>query len=549
MTSSSDSEIAHLAQMVASLAVQVAALSPGEFSILASLLAAYLLCSAVNNADVGGTAQPPAAQTPAAQTLAAAQAPAANQAVAPVVQVSNAPAAGSASAESSDDPGVVDDQPSSSSAHRRCVNVFVGGNKMNFLTGPTPPLSFLVSPAQFRTGSPPAKLPLLRSMLPLQSARNQELLHEKARMRMSRMRMSRLRANNATKSNVTTAHAAAAKRASQTMYRQSHRDILRAKEARRRISKKVLAEFIAAFPPIVEADDAEDAQCSYASDSGYLADENISDNGGESESESEAADQVARRRHGTDLGMIPSLPKTAETEEVEICDSDESDIVEESSGENDEASDDEPFAPDKYTPGLHYFTTECQEVDWRNHREVCQPIPPGRHLRAITRFNYRYGRYIHALALHLLAYSELPRSNGRRDMSRERLDMWKKTSNAYAVVIHLRQNDHTTHYHPYHDFCLASSYKLCVPLLDIIERGFKARAEALLSIRQEEMTCVVVIVFENKAGMGIGQACFLHKVEEFGVNVYARASYLVAPKAFRRILLHKSRKIPKDTVA
>ncbi|KAF9493247.1 hypothetical protein BDN71DRAFT_1432602 [Pleurotus eryngii] len=92
--------------MVASLAVQVVALSP-----------------VVNNTNIGSTAQPPAAQPPAAQPPAAqtpaAQAPAANQAMAPIVPVSNVPAAGSASAESSDDPGVADNlQPSSSSAHQ-----------------------------------------------------------------------------------------------------------------------------------------------------------------------------------------------------------------------------------------------------------------------------------------------------------------------------------------------------------------------------------------------------------------------------------------------
>ncbi|KAL4262149.1 MUB1/samB family protein [Pleurotus pulmonarius] len=249
-------------------------------------------------------------------------------------------------------------------------------------------------------------------------------------------------------------------------------------------------------------------------------------------------------------------------------------------GETEGSSDDEPFAPDKYKPGFHYFhnrrctnaecrreiprkslkrcgtcytvtycTTECQEVDWKNHKEVCQPIPRGQHTRAITQFNYRYGRYIHALALHVLGYSELPRSHERRDMTRERLDAWKKTSNRYAVVLHLRQNDHTTHFHPYHDYRLASVYRYHVSLLDIIEQGCKARAQALLGIRQEEMTCVVVILFENKAGMGIGHSCFLHKVDEFGVNDYPRVSHHIAPQAFRRILLHKARKVRPDNVA
>ncbi|KAF9490477.1 hypothetical protein BDN71DRAFT_1511220 [Pleurotus eryngii] len=338
--------------------------------------------------------------------------------------------------------------------------------------------------------------------------RNQDLLREKARARMAR-----LRASNAFKSKEAATNVATSKRAAQAKYREGTyfvpKKLAGVSGLHPRIplmfisnkesiidSKKVLAAIIAEVTPIAYG---EDAQCSDVSDGGCSSSENPS------ESEWEPADQGTQGvDHGGDfMALSPLLSKT----------------------------------------------TECQEVDWKNHKEVCQPIPRGQHTCAITQFNYRYGRYIHALALHVLGYSELPRSHERRDMTHERLDVWKKTSNRYAVVLHLRQNDHMTHFHPYHDYRLASIYRYHVSLLDIIEQGCKARAQSLLGIRQEKMTCVVVILFENKAGMGIGHSCFLHKVDKFGVNDYPRVSHHIVPQAFRRILLHKARKVRPDNVA
>lgn len=184
-------------------------------------------------------------------------------------------------------------------------------------------------------------------------------------------------------------------------------------------------------------------------------------------------------------------------------------------------------------------TRECQQQDWGLHKAVCQPIPPGRHTRAVVRFNYRYGRYIHALALHMLAYLELPRSHIRHAL-------WKKASHTFAVVLHVRQHEYTTHYHPYHDYRFASTYRFRINMLDILEPGFKARAEALIKARPNEETCVVVIMFENKAGLGLGCGCFLHKVDEFKINEYPRVSAYSAPTSFRRILMHKARKNPHN---
>lgn len=121
--------------------------------------------------------------------------------------------------------------------------------------------------------------------------------------------------------------------------------------------------------------------------------------------------------------------------------------------------------------------------------------------------------------------------------------IWERRSHTLAVVLHLRQHAHTAHHHPYHDYRLASCYHFRIQQLDIIEPGFRARAHALLNARPDEQTCVVVILFENKSGIGLGSGCFLHKVEEFELNQYARASIYSAPQAFRRILLHKARRV------
>ncbi|KAL4262139.1 hypothetical protein AB1N83_009758 [Pleurotus pulmonarius] len=130
--------------------------------------------------------------------------------------------------------------------------------------------------------------------------RNQDLLREKARARMAR-----LRASNAFKSKEAAANAATSKRAAQAKYREGHRDVLRAKEARRRISKKVLAAIIAEVTPIAYG---EDAQCSDASDGGCSSSENPS------ESEWEPADQGAQGvDHGGDFMALSPLPSKVYT--------------------------------------------------------------------------------------------------------------------------------------------------------------------------------------------------------------------------------------------
>ncbi|KAF7440874.1 hypothetical protein PC9H_001222 [Pleurotus ostreatus] len=113
--------------------------------------------------------------------------------------------------------------------------------------------------------------------------KNKDALREKARLRMRR-----LRASDTSKDETVAANAAASKRASQAKYRESRREILRAKEARRRASKKVLAGIMALFPPADHVDAEEDNECSEVSDSGYLGDGNPLDTDNESEAKIEA---------------------------------------------------------------------------------------------------------------------------------------------------------------------------------------------------------------------------------------------------------------------
>ncbi|KAF7440212.1 hypothetical protein PC9H_000556 [Pleurotus ostreatus] len=180
-------------------------------------------------------------------------------------------------------------------------------------------------------------------------------------------------------------------------------------------------------------------------------------------------------------------------------------------------------------------TVDCQQADWKMHKQVCQLVSAEPHARAMVRFNYRYGHYIHALALFMFGYCDLV-AGPRHD------EIWKKRVNTHAVVLHVRQHGYTDSHHPYHDYHYSSCYLFPIKLLNIIEEGCRARAEALLQIRQEEKTCIVVIMFEDKVGFSLGARAFLHKVDEFEINQYARASTYNAPHSFRRILLHKARK-------
>ncbi|KAF7441293.1 hypothetical protein PC9H_001642 [Pleurotus ostreatus] len=494
--------------------------------------------------------------------------------------------------------------------------------------------------------------------------KNKDALRKKARLRMRR-----LRASDTSKDETVAANAAASKRASQAKYRESRREILRAKEARRRVSKKVLAGIMALFPPADHVDAEEDNECSEVSDSGYLGDGNPSDTDNESEAKIKAEAKtppivpkilcVDGREHGqqtsfkqaslpspaplTPVGHADPFPKpnlrvphrlppmpppdphssaytrlrkrkrhtsptahdvlppairprtVVEIEGPDVQDEldveNDSDVPSEPDVENDPDTEDPDtedntteldsrsaesetdteeedsrFAPDHYGPGLHYFhnrrctnaqcrrdiprkslmrcgacylvtycTVDCQQADWKMHKRVCQLVSAEPHARAMVRFNYRYGRYIHALALFMFGYCDLV-AGPRRD------EIWKKRVNTHAVVLHVRQHGYTDSHHPYHDYHYSSCYLFPIKLLNIIEEGCRARAEALLQIRQEEKTCIVVIMFEDKVGFSLGARAFLHKVDEFEINQYARTSTYNAPHSFRRILLHKARK-------
>ncbi|KAJ8701492.1 hypothetical protein PTI98_000262 [Pleurotus ostreatus] len=133
--------------------------------------------------------------------------------------------------------------------------------------------------------------------------RNQDELREKARQRMSR-----LRANDAIKSEEARDKAAASKRASQAKYREGHRDILRAKAVRRRVSLHQRIPPVAAVAEAHESADegVSDNEYSDVSDSGYLGDGNPSG----SEGESEAADQTTFGVRGHVAKATPMLPNT-----------------------------------------------------------------------------------------------------------------------------------------------------------------------------------------------------------------------------------------------
>ncbi|KAF4586549.1 hypothetical protein EYR38_010828 [Pleurotus pulmonarius] len=381
------------------------------------------------------------------------------------------------------------------------------------ITNP-PPICVRIPILCFLPPQPPASMTKTNRVKRLNAAasyyhRNRDTLREKARLRMAR-----LRAENATKSDESKAQASAALRASQAKYRTRKKASNQPDPSPRTDGgTNYTNEYCKRLGAANQSDDEDHEPLSDTSNSGYFGDDNPSD---------DEDDDFEVNLTGRSRVVKATVPPPRESFSFSRSE----------------------------MPKLLRTIVVALGVDVRSHAncscavgaafDLLTAVPTANGATGVftAMFNYKFGRYIHALGLHTLDWPSHLTS------FLDRYNAWRDVADKFAVIIHVRQDADTKRHHPYRDFRFASCYKMELRKLDVIVEGCTQRAYTLLNIRPSQMKFIVFIIFEDKHGEGLGYGCFMYKVADFTINQYPPLTIPNAPEAFRQILVAKGRKGP-----